>query len=691
MPDPRIDALIEQLRDDESRLEALMTLQTLEGDAHPAIPELLKLVATQDVVTAAFAVDTIGHIGLAAARAIPALCDIAANREKDLRIAALDAIQVIVPVNYSGNLVIETATTLMNDPLLDVRARAAAIMAKLDRSNEGLVPLLLEAMQSRNQLTRYVVLQSLERINACDESVIERLAQHRSDSCELVRSTLVRLLITLAPSHPAAIDVLFAGFRDKSVMVRTSACLTLLNVDMDDVYVERVLKLLDTENADLRRRVIGALRGPLAPAIAERLEAFLDGSAEDVKIAAAAVLAKAERCSRAVDILIAGIRHDPKAAVAALSAVADDWENAALAVEHLIDHSNPTVRAHAAVATYRRTKSPQAAQIIHELLAEAGESDLFVVVPSLLQIKSDARPFLDAIVAAQRRHPHLREVFQQDIEDLDPATLAREMEPIDLDDLNNSDDTLSMDELLNEIEDDGNLPHHWMRGTLRSKSGEWDDAIRDFSHGLAENPEDTNCLWGRADAYFHIGEKEKSIADLDRLIQLLPQEPEAFRMRGILYRELGDVDAALRNYNVAIELDPNDASSFFLRAIARKAHNDVPRAIQDYRQAIRLNPNDANSLNNLAYLLATCADSSFHDGAEAVRLATRANELTNWSNPSCLSTLGAAEARCGNFEAAIDRSEQALRHADSSPEFDADELMEQLSLFRQKRAFQESE
>lgn len=91
---------------------------------------------------------------------------------------------------------------------------------------------------------------------------------------------------------------------------------------------------------------------------------------------------------------------------------------------------------------------------------------------------------------------------------------------------------------------------------------------------------------------------------------------------------------------------------------------DVPAAITRFREAVRLNPNSPEALNNLACLLATAPDPALRDGAEAVRHAERACELTDYRHPILLSTLAAAYAQAGRFAEAGAMAEKTCQLAE---------------------------
>jgi len=71
-------------------------------------------------------------------------------------------------------------------------------------------------------------------------------------------------------------------------------------------------------------------------------------------------------------------------------------------------------------------------------------------------------------------------------------------------------------------------------------------------------------------------------------------------------------------------------------------------------------PDDIGTLNDLAWLLATCPCDEIRNGKEALRLAERAREITHGLEPAVLDTLGAAYAEAGKFKRAMECANQAI-------------------------------
>jgi len=111
-------------------------------------------------------------------------------------------------------------------------------------------------------------------------------------------------------------------------------------------------------------------------------------------------------------------------------------------------------------------------------------------------------------------------------------------------------------------------------------------------------------------------------------------------------------------------------------------------AIAQYREALRLNPNLTGPLNNLAWVLAASPDAGLRNGAEAVRLAEHACELTHYGDPMFLATLAAAYAEAGRFDDAVATAQKARTVALAKGEKEIAAQDEQLlELFKSGQAY----
>jgi serine/threonine-protein kinase len=88
------------------------------------------------------------------------------------------------------------------------------------------------------------------------------------------------------------------------------------------------------------------------------------------------------------------------------------------------------------------------------------------------------------------------------------------------------------------------------------------------------------------------------------------------------------------------------------RGSIRLQSGEYEGAAEDLEEAVQVNPNDAWACNNLAWLRAACPDDRLRNADEALYYATRACDLSHWSNGLILDTLAAAAAEAGRFDEA---------------------------------------
>jgi tetratricopeptide (TPR) repeat protein len=166
-----------------------------------------------------------------------------------------------------------------------------------------------------------------------------------------------------------------------------------------------------------------------------------------------------------------------------------------------------------------------------------------------------------------------------------------------------------------------------------------------------------------------------------------PRNSAAHFNLGKALHDLGDVDAAIAAYKEAIKCDPSYVHVHHTLGLACQEKRDMPGACAGYQKAVQIDPRFALGHNNLGWILAVGPD-GVRDGKRAVEHATRACELTNWTEPEFIDTLASAYAEVGEFEKAIECQKKAL----SFPEFDkrcGEGSRPRLELFAQRMPFRE--
>ena len=182
---------------------------------------------------------------------------------------------------------------------------------------------------------------------------------------------------------------------------------------------------------------------------------------------------------------------------------------------------------------------------------------------------------------------------------------------------------------------------------------EHDKALADCDAALRLNPENPDAYAIRAGLRTDKAEHDLAIADYSRVIKLDPGNAWAYCSRGLAWFEKRDYDKAIVDLDRSIRLDPGSPWSYSNRGMVWYEKKAYDKAVADLDRALGLDPDNADALNGRAWIWATCAAAKYRDGKQAVALATRASERTEWKEPGVLDTLAASYAESGDFDAAV--------------------------------------
>ena len=138
-----------------------------------------------------------------------------------------------------------------------------------------------------------------------------------------------------------------------------------------------------------------------------------------------------------------------------------------------------------------------------------------------------------------------------------------------------------------------------------------------------------------------------------------PKNPDVHFNMGIAQLSLGHPATAIDHFTKTLRERPAHPLAHRYVADALSAVGRTREAVGHYRTALKLDPNQPEALNNLAWILATNPDEKLRHGREAVQLAERACQLTQFATPVMLGTLAAAHAEAGQFTNAVATARRA--------------------------------
>ena len=215
--------------------------------------------------------------------------------------------------------------------------------------------------------------------------------------------------------------------------------------------------------------------------------------------------------------------------------------------------------------------------------------------------------------------------------------------------------------------------------------------IEACEQGLRVDPFNPTLHHLLAIAAAETGDLTNAAAHLRLALALKPKWPEARGLLALALASLGQPEEAAAQYEQAIREKPDDAKLHYLYAATLATQGNTREAVDHYRQALALQPDMVEALNNLAWILAASPADKLRDGAEAVRLAERACELSQRREPVLLGTLAAAYAEAGRFGDAVKTAEKARDLAAAAGLKDvAAKNSELLQLYRAGKPYREA-
>jgi tetratricopeptide (TPR) repeat protein len=185
------------------------------------------------------------------------------------------------------------------------------------------------------------------------------------------------------------------------------------------------------------------------------------------------------------------------------------------------------------------------------------------------------------------------------------------------------------------------------------------EAVENFSKAVQLDPAYAGAEANLGHALLEKNQVDEAIEHLKKALELGPETAEVHDNLGFCLAEKGRLEEAIPHFERALAIAPNLAEAHYHLGMALRMTGQAAEGLKHWREALRQDPDNPGTLNDTAWLLATCSDAALRNGNEAVSLARHAVQVTQGREPALLGTLAAAYAEAGEFDKAQETEQQA--------------------------------
>ena len=235
----------------------------------------------------------------------------------------------------------------------------------------------------------------------------------------------------------------------------------------------------------------------------------------------------------------------------------------------------------------------------------------------------------------------------------------------------------------------GDVAYYGLARALESR-GYQTGAMTNYQEAVRANPRNVWAHNNLGIILSETGKTNEALAEYQEAMKLDPQDPLARINLGTLLVKMGRFDEGMNQYEHAEQLNPNDSRPYYFMGNALLSQGRDAEAVDNFRKVIQLDPKDFPRLAFLARMLASHENSQIRNGAEAVALAEKANDLTGGQQPFVLDTLAMSYAEAGRFQDAQQVEQRAIQLAQGAGLEQTNAMFQRLELYKSGRPYRKT-
>lgn len=219
----------------------------------------------------------------------------------------------------------------------------------------------------------------------------------------------------------------------------------------------------------------------------------------------------------------------------------------------------------------------------------------------------------------------------------------------------------------------------------------WNNTVSLFEHiihTLGDDPytDDIHARFGIF--YAKQGRYPKAIEHFQKTLEINPKLIPIYIELAKLHVVQREADKAAACLEKALSVAPNSSGIHYFLGRVYLLILEPAKTKLHWEKAMEIDPGSTRTMSELAELLATYHDAQFRNPAQAIHLAKRSCELTEYKNPALLNILATAMASSNNFAEAVALAEKALQIARSTGDKELTErILYRLNLFKTNQPY----